>query len=113
MGVRAPAVRDCGELACERVPQDSQRARSCPDHWLSLLMARKPNRYQTKVEFFETLMLNLALHGNAYAKITKVGGQIRSIVAALDGIANRDKATARWLGGAPVPRGWQRRCAVF
>lgn len=22
-----------------------------PDHWLSLLMARKPNRYQTKVEF--------------------------------------------------------------
>lgn len=50
------------------------------DHWLSLLMARKPNRYQTKVEFFETLMLNLALHGNAYAKITKVGGQIRSLL---------------------------------
>jgi HK97 family phage portal protein len=51
-----------------------------PDHWLSLRMARKPNRYQTKVEFFETLMLNLALHGNAYAKITKVGGQIRSLL---------------------------------
>ena len=51
-----------------------------PDHWLSLLMARKPNRYQTKVEFFETLMLNLALHGNAYAKITKVGGKIRSLL---------------------------------
>lgn len=51
-----------------------------PGHWLSLLMARKPNRYQTKVEFFETLMLNLALHGNAYAKITKVGGQIRSLL---------------------------------
>lgn len=51
-----------------------------PDHWLSQLMARKPNRYQTKVEFFETLMLNLALHGNAYARITKVGGQIRSLL---------------------------------
>ena len=51
-----------------------------PGHWLSLLMARKPNRYQTKVEFFETLMLNLALHGNAYAKITKVGGKIRSLL---------------------------------
>ena len=50
------------------------------DHWLSLLMARKPNRYQTKVEFFETLMLNLALHGNAYAKITRVGGKIRSLL---------------------------------
>ena len=43
-------------------------------------MARKVNRYQTKQEFFETMMLNLALHGNAYAKITKVGGQIRSIL---------------------------------
>lgn len=51
-----------------------------PEHWLSQLMARKPNRYQTKVEFFETLMLNLALHGNAYAKITKVGGKIRSLL---------------------------------
>lgn len=51
-----------------------------PEHWLSQLMARKPNRYQTKVEFFETLMLNLALHGNAYAKITRVGGQIRSLL---------------------------------
>ena len=51
-----------------------------PGHWLAVLMARKPNRYQTKVEFFETLMLNLALHGNAYAKITKVGGQIRSLL---------------------------------
>jgi HK97 family phage portal protein len=43
-------------------------------------MARKVNRYQTKQEFFETMMLNLALHGNAYAKITKVGGQIRSLL---------------------------------
>ena len=40
-----------------------------PEFWLSRLMARKVNRYQTKQEFFETMMLNLALHGNAYAKI--------------------------------------------
>ena len=51
-----------------------------PDFWLSRLMARKPNRYQTRLEFFETMMLNLALHGNAYAKITRVGGEIRSLM---------------------------------
>jgi HK97 family phage portal protein len=51
-----------------------------PDFWLAKLMARKVNRYQTKQEFFETMMLNLALHGNAYAKITKVGGQIRALM---------------------------------
>lgn len=50
------------------------------DFWLAQLMARKPNRYQTRVEFFETVMLNLALHGNAYCKIMRVGGKIRSLM---------------------------------
>lgn len=82
------AVWACVRLLSETVAslpvnvyRKTQKGRElAPDHWLSLLMARKPNRYQTKVEFFETLMLNLALHGNAYAKITKVGGQIRSLL---------------------------------
>ena len=51
-----------------------------PDFWFAQLMSRKPNRYQTRVEFFETLMLNLALHGNAYCKIVRVGGKIRSLL---------------------------------
>lgn len=51
-----------------------------PDFWLSKLLARKVNRYQTRIEFFETLMLNLVLHGNCYAKITRVAGQIRSLL---------------------------------
>lgn len=50
------------------------------DHWLAKLMARKVNRYQTRLEFFETMMLNLVLHGNCYAKITKLGGRIQSIM---------------------------------
>ena len=50
------------------------------EFWFAKLMARKPNRYQTAVEFWETVMLNLVLHGNAYVKITKVGGQIRSML---------------------------------
>lgn len=50
------------------------------EHWLAAMAARKMNRYQTRVEFFETMMLNLALHGNAYARIEKVGGKIRSLM---------------------------------
>lgn len=50
------------------------------NHWMARLMARKVNRYQTKQEFFETMMLNLALHGNCYAKITRVGGEVRSLM---------------------------------
>lgn len=39
------------------------------EHDLYWLLASKPNRYQTRVEFFETLMFQLALHGNVYSKI--------------------------------------------
>lgn len=50
------------------------------EHWLARMAARKMNRYQTRVEFFETMMLNLALHGNAYARIERIGGKIRSLM---------------------------------
>lgn len=48
--------------------------------WLAKLLNRKPNRYQTRVEFLETIMLNLVLHGNAYVLLTKLGGQTRSLL---------------------------------
>jgi HK97 family phage portal protein len=38
------------------------------DHELSQLLRNKPNRYQTRIEFFESLMLNLVCDGNAYVK---------------------------------------------
>lgn len=50
------------------------------NHWFARMMSRKPNRYQTKVEFWETMMFNLLLHGNAYAKIGKMGGEIRTLL---------------------------------
>lgn len=49
------------------------------DHWLIELL-EAPNRYQTRVEFFETFMLNLALHGNAYCQVDKFAGQVRSLL---------------------------------
>lgn len=39
------------------------------------LLRKKPNRYQTPVEFWESMMLNLAISGNAYAIIERVGGK--------------------------------------
>ena len=53
--------------------------------WFAKLMSRKPNRYQTRVEFFETLMLNLALHGNAYCKKIMVKNQITSLLPLMSG----------------------------
>lgn len=44
------------------------------------LMRRKPNRYQTRQEFLETMMLNLTLHGNAYARIQRINGRITSLM---------------------------------
>lgn len=45
-------------------------------HPLAILFANKVNRYQTRIEFFETVILNLVMQGNAYVHIQRVGGQI-------------------------------------
>jgi HK97 family phage portal protein len=48
---------------------------------LSYLFSRKPNRYQTKPEFFATMIMNLMGHGNAYALIDKQSnGEIISLL---------------------------------
>jgi HK97 family phage portal protein len=49
-------------------------------HELTLLFSGKPNRYQTKIEFFETVLLNLVVHGNAYCQIVRTGDRITSLL---------------------------------
>lgn len=46
------------------------------NHPLSIIFSGKVNRYQTKVEFFETVLLNLLTSGNAYCYIQRVGDRI-------------------------------------
>ena len=50
------------------------------DHWFSRLMAGKPNQYQTRYEFWEHQIANLAMHGNLYAKKAVLAGEIRGLL---------------------------------
>ncbi len=52
------------------------------DHSLALLFANhRPNSLQTRNEFMETMLINLMLHGNAYArKVTNKKGEIVSLL---------------------------------
>lgn len=43
------------------------------------LLNYRPNRYQTKTEFFESVMLNLTVWGNTYVAVEKVGARIVSL----------------------------------
>jgi len=69
------AVWACARLLAESVGslplnffrEDSAGKKSKDYGELSRLFGGKVNRYQTRNEFFESLMLNLVLHGNAYA----------------------------------------------
>ena len=56
--------------------------RKTPDnsHTLWYLLNIKPNRYQNRVEFFETLMLNLVTSGNAYIAVERLGNRIVSLL---------------------------------
>src|SRR3546814_16899423 len=49
--------------------------RRSPDR-LHRVLTRKPNQYQTDVEFWESMALNLAISGNAYAIIQRLGDEI-------------------------------------
>jgi HK97 family phage portal protein len=51
-----------------------------PAHPLAILFAGKVNRYQNRIEFFESVILNLVMHGNAYCLIEKRGGLIVSLL---------------------------------
>lgn len=78
------AVWACAKLISETVAslpltiyKTTPRGRRPADtHEITLLFSGKVNRYQTKVEFFETLLLNLVIHGNSYCQIQRVGGRI-------------------------------------
>ena len=66
-------------INCYRILPDGTRE---PDtsHPLCQLFQSKPNRYQNRVEFFETMTMQLALHGNAYALIQKSGKKIANLL---------------------------------
>ena len=49
-------------------------------HQLYTLFNGKVNRYQNRIEFFETVILNLVISGNAYCKIDRVGDRIVSLI---------------------------------
>jgi HK97 family phage portal protein len=50
------------------------------EHPLTQLFKNKPNKYQNRVEFFETMTMQLCLHGNAYAHISKTGTRITNLL---------------------------------
>lgn len=50
------------------------------DHPLAVLFSGKINRYQTRVEFFETVGLNLYLTGNSYCIIQRTGNRITGLL---------------------------------
>ena len=47
---------------------------------LRKVLTRRPNRYQTRVEFWESIVFNLVLSGNSYCVITRVGKEIVSLL---------------------------------
>ena len=50
------------------------------EHPLYAIFTGRANRYQTKIEFFETVLLNLVVSGNAYCMITRSGNRITSLL---------------------------------
>jgi HK97 family phage portal protein len=84
--MQVSAVWACVRLLSETVSSlpfnvyDRSNNELASDFYFQTFINRKPNRYQTRQEFFETMMLNLTLHGNAYAKVLRINGKIVSLM---------------------------------
>jgi len=70
-----------GALPCavyERMPDGSKKPNS--DHWLYNIVHESPNADQTAAEFWESVVIDLVVHGNAYSLKDKRGdGSIISL----------------------------------
>ena len=66
-------------LKCHRTRRGVREEYRDYDLWQ--LLAYQPNRYQTRIEFFETLTLNLVTTGNCYAAVERTGsGRVTSLM---------------------------------
>lgn len=65
-------------LRCYENSGDSRS--ECSDNDLFRLLNRRPNRYQTRTEFFESLVLNLTSCGNAYNLKQKSNGRLVGLI---------------------------------
>lgn len=61
-------------FALYEVDENGERTEMSGD--LARVLCQQPNQYQTKVEFWETMALNLAVSGNAYAVKQRSGGRL-------------------------------------
>jgi len=66
-------------------------------HWASKLLNQSPNRYQTRNEFFETVVINLMMAGNSYCTYTRnTAGRVISLMPMM-----ATQTEVKWTKGNP------------
>lgn len=65
-----------GSLPFELYRLSDEGRTPASDHSLYRVLTHRPNQYQTDVEFWESMALNLAISGNAYAIIQRSGKRV-------------------------------------
>lgn len=65
-----------GSLPFDLYKKSPEGRKVATSHPLQRVLTQKPNQYQSPVEFWESMALNLAVSGNAYAIIQRSGTRI-------------------------------------
>lgn len=84
-----------GMLPCKLYKDDGVRRLPTTDHPVGRLLYLKPNDYMTPQEFWELLVVCLALRGNFYAYKVVVAGQVQELLP-IDPGAVKPRLTDDW-----------------
>ena len=60
--------------------EKKKSGRTVSSNQLRRVLTQRPNRYQTRIEFWESVVFNLVLSGNSYCVITRLGSDIASLM---------------------------------
>lgn len=66
------------------------------DNDLSYLIKNRPNKYASRVDFIQTLVSNVLLYGNSFAKINFKKGRVNELIILNPTVTKLEKVRGKW-----------------
>ncbi|MEG1142604.1 MAG: phage portal protein, partial [Clostridia bacterium] len=77
--------------------KDTQEGKTKVNNELSYLLKTRPNQYTSSVDFIQTMVVNMLINGNSFAKIVTNRGAIKELIILEPSVTRLEKASNKWV----------------